>query len=35
MRFIGNLLEEYGFSKDEFAVNIVAEEPEDDDGDDD
>ena len=22
MRFIGNLLEEYGFSKDEFAVNI-------------
>lgn len=27
IRFIGNLLAEYGFDKDEFSVNIVAEEP--------
>lgn len=27
VRFIGNLLAEYGFDKDEFVVNIVAEEP--------
>lgn len=26
MRFIENLLSEYGFSKDEFSVNIIAEE---------
>ena len=27
IRFVGNLLAEYGFDKDEFSVNIVAEEP--------
>lgn len=27
IRFIGNLLAEYGFDKNEFSVNIVAEEP--------
>ena len=27
IRFIGNLLAEYGLNKDEFSVNIVAEEP--------
>ena len=26
MRFIENLLSEYGFAKDEFSVNIIAEE---------
>lgn len=34
MRFIENLLSEYGFSKDDFEVNIVAEEPSEEDDDD-